>query len=305
MSGALSITNPWTGATALTLPLDDAAAIDVKVAAARSAARSWGQTSLAERIALVDRFIAVASAERQEIALSITRQMGKPVSEALGEVGTMIARARMMKDLAPDALADRHIALGDGIHRRITRDPLGVVVDIAAWNYPLLIAVNVLVPGVLAGNAVVLKHASQTAGVGRWFEEAFARAGAPAGLITAVTVRGRDASTLVQHPGVDGLFFTGSVPAGRQVYANVGNRPEGFIDAGFELGGKDPAYVRADMPLDIVVPNLVEGALYNAGQSCCAVERIYVHRCLYADFVDAYVEQARGWVIADPELPDT
>ena len=152
---------------------------------------------------------------------------------------------------------------------------------------------------------MVLKHASQTAGVGRWFEEAFTRAGAPPGLVTAVTVRGRDASTLVQHRGVDGLFFTGSVPAGRQVYSDVGARGHGFIDAGFELGGKDPAYVRADMPLDVVVPNLVEGAFYNAGQSCCAVERIYVARALYPDFVDAYLEQARSWVVEDPERPAT
>jgi len=305
MSPALSITNPWTGATALTLALDDEAAIDAHVASARAAAHTWGTTTLDERLGLVERFLAVAASERDEIALSITRQMGKPVAEARGEVETMIGRSRMMMDLAPEALADRHISLGDGIHRRITRDPLGVVVDIAAWNYPLLIAVNVIVPAVLAGNAVLLKHASQTAGVGLWFQEAFTRAGAPDGLVTAVTVRGRDARKLVQHPGVDGLFFTGSVGAGRQVYTDVGSRPEGFIDAGFELGGKDPAYVRADMPLDIVVPNLVGGAFYNAGQSCCAVERIYVHRSLYADFVDAYLDEARGWVVADPELDGT
>ncbi|MGB0589805.1 MAG: aldehyde dehydrogenase family protein [Myxococcota bacterium] len=305
MPDQLSITNPWNGDTVLTLELDDIAAIERKVRYAKERSQSWRKTPLAERILLVQRFIEVALEDRQDIALSITRQMGKPISEGLGEVATMVARARMMIDLAPDALADQHVALGDGIHRRIARDPLGVVVDIAAWNYPLLIAVNVVVPAILAGNTVLLKHASQTAGIGLWFEETFKRAGAPEGLVTAVTVRGRDASTLVQHPDVDGLFFTGSVEAGRQVYADVGTRPQGFIDAGFELGGKDPAYVREDMPLDIVVPNLVEGAFYNAGQSCCAVERIYVHRSRYEAFVSAYVEAAKGWVIADPEQPDT
>ncbi|MEC9071846.1 MAG: aldehyde dehydrogenase family protein, partial [Myxococcota bacterium] len=148
--------------------------------------------------------------------------------------------------------------------------------------------------------AVVLKHASQTAGVGQWFEEAFKRAGAPEGLVTAVTVRGRDARGLVQHPGIDGVFFTGSVDGGRQVYRDVANRDDGFIDAGLELGGKDPAYVRADMPLDLVVPNLVEGAFYNAGQSCCAIERIYVHRSIYGDLLDAFVEEARRWTLGDP-----
>ena len=305
MVDKLSITNPWSGDTLLSLELDGISAINAKVERAKRCAAEWSQSSLEERTELVERFIELALAERAEIALSVTRQMGKPISESLGEVGTMVARARMMIGLAPDALADRHVALGDGIHRRITRDPLGVVVDIAAWNYPLLIAVNVVVPAVLAGNAVLLKHASQTAGVGLWFESVFERAGAPSGLVSAVTVRGRDAASLVQHPDVDGLFFTGSVEAGRQVYADVGARPEGFIDAGFELGGKDPAYVRADMPLDIVVPNLVEGAFYNAGQSCCAVERIYIHESQYEAFVEAYLEEAKGWLIADPEEADT
>ena len=305
MARELSITNPWSGDTLLSLERDDFGAIDAKVRAAKLASRAWAKTTLTERITLVERFIDIALSERSDIALSVTRQMGKPISEARGEVNTMVARARMMVGLAPDALADRHIALGDGIHRRISRDPLGVVVDIAAWNYPLLIAINVIVPALLAGNAVVLKHASQTAGVGLWFEDAFKRAGAPEALVTAVTVRGRDAAALVQHPEVDGLFFTGSVEAGRQVYRDVGARSEGFIDAGFELGGKDPAYVRPDMPLEVVVPNLVEGAFYNAGQSCCAVERIYAHRDHYEAFVEAYVQEAKGWVVAHPEEPAT
>ncbi|MCB9729170.1 MAG: aldehyde dehydrogenase family protein [Deltaproteobacteria bacterium] len=302
---SLTITNPWTGEPAFELPLDDPAAVDAKVRAARAAADRWASTTLDTRLALVERFIEVAGRERDTLALEISRQMGKPVAEARGEVGTMIGRARMMMALAPDALADRGGAQGDGIRRTLLKEPLGVVLDIAAWNYPLLIAVNVVVPAVLAGDAVLLKHASQTARVGLWFERAFAAAEAPAGLVTAVTVRGRDARGLVQHPLVDGVFFTGSTAAGRTVYQHVAQREQGFIDAGLELGGKDPAYVRADMPLDIAVPNLVEGAFYNAGQSCCAVERIYVHRSLYADFVDAYVEQARRWTIGDPTADGT
>lgn len=305
MSDVLSIQNPYTGAVALELPLDDPATIDRKVAAARRTADTWFGTTLDERIVLIERFVEIALQDRDVLAAAVTMQMGKPISEALGEVGRLVERARMMVGLAGDALADRHVALGDGIRRTIVRDPLGVVVDIAAWNYPLLIAVNVIVPAVLAGNAVLLKHASQTAGVGLWFEQAFQRAGAPDGLVQAVTVRGRNARQLVQHPAVDGVFFTGSVPAGRQVYKDVASRAHGFIDAGLELGGKDPAYVRADMPLGIVVPNLVEGAFYNAGQSCCGVERIYVARAIYADFVDAYAELARAWVAGDPTDPGT
>ncbi|MEZ4265616.1 MAG: aldehyde dehydrogenase family protein [Myxococcota bacterium] len=301
----LTITNPWSGAVAYELRLDDPATVDAKVRAARTAADAWAHTSLAERSALVERFIEVAARERETLAASISRQMGKPVAEARGEVGTMITRARMMLALAPDALAEHSSAQGDGIRRTLLKAPLGVVLDIAAWNYPLLIAVNIVVPALLAGDSVLIKHASQTAQVGLWFEAAFRTAGAPDGLVTAVTVRGRDAQGLVQHPLLDGVFFTGSTAAGRTVYRQVAEREAGFIDAGLELGGKDPAYVRADMPLDIAVPNLVEGAFYNGGQSCCAVERIYVHRSIYADFVDAYVEEARRWTIGDPSVDGT
>ena len=231
--------------------------------------------------------------------------MGKPVSEAIGEMNTVFARARTMMSLASEGLADCAVSGGDGITRTIVRDPLGVIVDVAAWNYPLLIAANVIIPGVLAGNAVVIKHASQTPSVGLWFEDAFRRAGAPDGLVTAVTIPGRQAHTLLEHPKVAAVFFTGSVEGGRQVHRTVANRETGFLDVGLELGGKDPAYVRADMELDIAVPNLVEGALYNAGQSCCAVERIYVHRDLYREFVERYVAHAQEWTVDDPASEGT
>ena len=171
----------------------------------------------------------------------------------------------------------------------------------AAWNYPLLIAANVIIPGVLAGNAAVIKHASQTPSVGMWF--GFRRA-APDGLVAA-TIPGRQANTLLEHSKVSAVFFTGSVEGGRQVHRTVANRETGFLDVGLELGGKDPAYVRADMDLDIAVPNLVEGAFYNAGQSCCAVERIYVHRDLYTEFVRRYVAHALEWTVDDPATDGT
>ncbi len=305
MGEVLQIVDPWTGDVALRLPLDGPERVASVVEAARERRAGWAATPLAERVALVERWVEVALAEGEEVALAVSTQMGKPIGEARGEIGRMVERARMMMGLAPDALGDRSVALGDGIHRSVVRDPLGVVLVIAAWNYPLLIAVNAVVPALLAGNTVILKHASQTAGIGRWFESSFQKAGAPAGLVSAVTVRGRDMASLVQHRDVGGVFFTGSTEAGRDVYARVGAREHGFIDAGLELGGKDPAYVRPDMPLDVVVPNLVEGAFYNAGQSCCAVERIYVHEDQYDAFVEAYLAEARAWTVADPRAPGT
>lgn len=305
MTDTLTITNPWTGEIADSYTLDGAEAIDAKVRAAHAASQRWRDVPLGLRIELVERFLVVAESNQDEIASLISRQMGKPVREARNEVGGMIGRAQMMIRLAPEALADQSISLHDGIQRRIVRDPLGVILDIAAWNYPLLIAINVVAPALLAGNAVLIKHASQTAGVGLWFEDMFRRAGAPDGLVTAVLVRGSESSSLVQHRDVHGVFFTGSTQGGQQVYRTVANREHGFVDVGLELGGKDPAYVRADMPVELAAANLIEGAFYNAGQSCCAIERIYVHRARYDAFVEAAVEAAQQWSCANPAEENT
>jgi acyl-CoA reductase-like NAD-dependent aldehyde dehydrogenase len=299
------ILSPWTEKVVAELPVDEPAEVDAKLGRARTAQREWAEVPLADRVRLVERFVAATLADAGRVAREVTRQMGKPLGESRGEVRRLCERARMMCAIAWKALADEPVPIGDGITRWIVREPLGVLVDIAAWNYPLLIAGNLVVPGILAGNAVVLKHASQTALSGRWFEEAFRAVGAPEGLVTAVTLPGAETERLVQHPEVDAVFFTGSVPVGRQVYRAVGSRTQGFIDAGLELGGKDPAYVRADAPLEVVVPHLVEGAFYNAGQSCCAVERIYVARERYSQFVEAYVAEAKKWQVGDPEAEGT
>lgn len=302
---SIEITNPWTGAVEERFEVDSPSAIEARIGAAVEAARAWAEVGLEARVRLVERFVEVALAQREAIAARVTRWMGKPISESRGEVGTLVARARMMAALAPEGLADRGVAIGDGIRRAIVRDPLGVVVDVAAWNYPLIIAGNVVVPAVLAGNAVIIKHASQTAGVGPWFADAMREAGAPEGLVSAVIVPGSKAAPLLEDPRVAGVFFTGGVEGGRQVYRTVAGRADGFVDVGLELGGKDPAYVRADMPIEVAAPNLVEGAFYNAGQSCCAVERIYVDDAIYDAFVEAYVEAARGWEVGDPTLAGT
>ena len=305
MSDTLSVTSPWNEQIVSTYELDTPSSIDGKVGKAWQAQRAWRQVPLSERLNLIASFLEVAETDKVRIAAQISAEMGKPISEAIGEMNTVFSRAQTMMKLAPEGLSDIAVPADDGIERTIVRDPLGVVVDVAAWNYPLLIAANVVIPGVLAGNAIVIKHASQSPSVGGWFEDAFRRAGAPDGLVTAVTIPGRQAHSLLEHPKVSAVFFTGSVDGGRQVYRTVANRESGFLDVGLELGGKDPAYVREDMDLDIVVPNLVEGAFYNAGQSCCAVERIYVHRALYHDFVERYVEEARGWTVGDPSVDGT
>ena len=305
MSDVCEIINPWTAEAEMAVPYDTPEAVDAKIAQAQSTFLSWRDRPLADRIAVVERFVALALASRESAGNDITRQMGKPITQAKGEMGGLAQRARAMCAFAEEALSDHIITQDDGIARRILKQPLGPIVDIAAWNYPLLTAVNAVVPAVLAGNTVLLKHAEQTAQTGIFFEQTFRAAGAPEGLVTAVTVPIPRAKQLLHHPLVSGVCFTGSVPTGKKVYETVAARPTGFIDVALELGGKDPAYVREDMPLDVVVPNLVEGAFYNGGQSCCAVERIYVHRSLYREFVERFVVEAGGWTVGDPALETT
>jgi len=193
--------------------------------------------------------------------------------------------------LAPDVLPER-----PGVHRRIEHVPLGVVLDLAAWNYPLLIAVNVVVPALLAGNAVLLKHSARTPLCGRHFAQAFAGM-EPPGLCADLVLTHEQTAELIRSPAVDHVAFTGSVEGGSRVYREVSRR---FIDAGLELGGADPAYVAADADLAFAVPNVVDGACYNAGQSCCAIERVYVHASRYREFLEQAREVMARYVLGDP-----
>ena len=173
---------------------------------------------------------------------------------------------------------------------------------IAPWNYPYLTAVNTIIPALAAGNAVILKHASQTLLVGERFAEAAKRAGLPAGVFTNLVLGHADTETLIASGRIDHINFTGSVEGGRRIERAAAGT---FATLGLELGGKDPAYVRADANLDHAVENLVDGSFFNSGQSCCGVERIYVHRDVYDRFVPAFVENARGWTLGDPLDPAT
>jgi acyl-CoA reductase-like NAD-dependent aldehyde dehydrogenase len=200
-----------------------------------------------------------------------------------------------MLAIARDTLAPETLPEKQGFERRIEHVPLGVVLDIAAWNYPLLVPINVVVPALVAGDAVVLKHSPKTPLTGKQFERAFA-ALSVASAFTHVVVTDDQAGSLVADPRVDHVAFTGSVRTGKSVYRVVGQR---LVGAGLELGGKDPAYVAEDADLDFAAANVVDGACYNAGQSCCAVERVYVH----ARVLDAFLERAKK-TVADYRLGD-
>jgi acyl-CoA reductase-like NAD-dependent aldehyde dehydrogenase len=264
----------------------------------RRAQQAWRDVPVERRVEICRPFLDAFRSMKEKVALEITRQMGKPIQQARREVDTMLDRAETMMRLAPGALADDVLPPKPGFRRFIRHEPLGIVLDIPAWNYPLLIAVNVVVPALLAGNAVLIKHARLTPLCGDAFVEAFRKTDLPPDLIASIHVTHDTVRKLIEARAVDFISFTGSVEGGRQVYQEASKQ---LLDMGLELGGKDPAFVCEDCDFQFTVENLVDGAFYNCGQSCCAVERIYVMRPLFQRFVDAYVAEVEKYVIGDPE----
>jgi acyl-CoA reductase-like NAD-dependent aldehyde dehydrogenase len=297
-----TVDNPFTGDVAASLEHTSAAKLDATLERARSAAKALRAMSLEERVKLVLRACEAMEARTDAIARDITRQMGKPLSQARGEVGGMAGRLRHMAAIAPESLADIILPPKEGFERRIAKEPLGVVLDLPAWNYPLLTAVNAIAPAVLAGNSVVVKHSPRTPLCGEHFARAFAEAGAPEGTVQAIFLDYAATEKLVGDSRIDHVLFTGSVLGGHKMQAAAKDR---FLHIGLELGGNDPAYVAPDCDFDKTVENIVDGAMYNAGQSCCAVERVYVHQSLYQRFIDAAEPLVRAYVMGDPESDKT
>jgi acyl-CoA reductase-like NAD-dependent aldehyde dehydrogenase len=294
--------SPVDGSVYCERPLGDATALDAVLARAVAAQRDWSATDLATRAALCRRFCDLFESRRDEIALELTWQMGRPVRYTPGEVRGTLERARYMIDIAAEALADVDPGPKDGFTRYVHREPLGVVFTVAAWNYPYLIAVNSVVPAIMAGNAVVLKHSAQTPLCAERFADCFREAGLPEGVFQAVHLSHALTERAIRDPRVDFVAFTGSVAGGHAVQHAAADR---FIGTGLELGGCDPAYVRHDADLAHAVENLVDGAFFNSGQSCCGIQRIYVHERLYDDFVAGAVELTERYVLGDPTDPDT
>ena len=280
-----------------TRPFARDAQVSAAVAAARAAQRDWQDQPLRARAALCRAFVDAMLSMEGEIVPELAKQMGRPVRYGAGELRGFAERARHMIAIADSALAKIVPEEMAGFERSITREPLGVVLTVAPWNYPYLTAVNSVVPALMAGNAVILKHAAQTLLVGERFQKAADMAGFPAGLFRNLALSHDKTSRLIGSRTVDMVCFTGSVDAGKVI---EGAAAGGFINVGLELGGKDPAYVRDDAPLQAAVENLVDGAFFNSGQSCCGVERIYVHQSLFKPFVDAFVELTKQYRLGNP-----
>ncbi len=282
--------------------LFDGAQLEAALAGAAAAQAAWRAQPLPERIAACTRLVEVMLAHTQAIAQEISWQIGRPIRHSPLELRGFAERARTMLELAPEALADLEVGEKAGFHRFIRHEPLGVVLVLAPWNYPYLTSVNAVIPALAAGNAVLLKHSDQTPLCAERYSAAGREAGLPAGLLQHVHCTHDDVAKLIGDARVGLVAFTGSVAGGHAVTRAAAER---FVGVGLELGGKDPAYVRADADLGHAVENLVDGAFFNAGQSCCAVERIYVQRELYDAFVGGFVELTRQYVLGNPLEPET
>jgi acyl-CoA reductase-like NAD-dependent aldehyde dehydrogenase len=278
---------------ALAKPAD----IDRALETARTAQRAWRNVTLADRALILSRFCDAFEAKRDEIAEELTWQMGRPSRYAPNEVRGTLERARHMIAIAPAALADIDAGPKEDFTRFIRREPLGVVLTIAAWNYPYLIAVNSVVPALMAGNAVVLKHSAQTPLCAERFATALHDAGLPPGVFQSLHMSHEDTERAIRDPRVDFVAFTGSVAGGHAVQRAAAER---FIGTGLELGGCDPVYVRNDANLAHAIENIVDGAYFNSGQSCCGLQRIYVHERVYGAFVDGFVDLTRKYVLGNP-----
>jgi acyl-CoA reductase-like NAD-dependent aldehyde dehydrogenase len=293
--------SPVDGSIVARRPIATDLEIGRALVAARQAQQEWSRVPLAERKAKVLAFLEVMRAQNDEIVPELAMQMGRPVRYG-GELRSLEERVQTLVELSDEALAPTTPAARPGFRRMIKRVPAGLVLVIAPWNYPYLTAVNAVVPALLSGNAVILKHATQTLLVGERFQSAMDQVGLPKNLFTTLNLDHGAAEKLIASRSVDHVNFTGSVAGGRAIERAAAGT---FTTLGLELGGKDPAYVRPDADLDFAVEQLVDGAFYNSGQCCCGIERVYVHEHIYHRFVDAFVDLTSRYELGSPLAQET
>ena len=309
MSKQIQLVSPVDGSIVAERELAGDAEILTAVGVANGAFDAWKQTGIARRAVMCHKAIDIMRDNAAELAVEITRMMGRPVSHSPGELRGLEQRARYMIDIADQSLAD--LAIRDvtesvnnslGHSRYIRHEPLGPVLVLAPWNYPYLTAVNAVIPALMAGNTVILKHSMQTLLCAERFGQAFSEAGLPEGVFQFLHLDHRGTAKLIEHPAIHFVSFTGSVSGGKAVERAAAGL---FKGVALELGGKDPAYVLPDADLDYSVDNLVDGASFNSGQSCCGVERIYVHQSIYQPFVDRFVDKVKRYRLGNPLDADT
>ncbi|HET9205425.1 MAG TPA: aldehyde dehydrogenase family protein [Burkholderiaceae bacterium] len=297
----LKIHNPATGQLIDERPADDAASVAAKAANARAAQPAWAATPLRDRLAAIERFRAAIVAELDTLATTLTQEVDKPISQSRNELNGLLPRIDFFLAQTEQAIADQTVFDDNGMRERIGHVPLGVVANISAWNYPYFVGCNVIVPALLAGNAVLYKPSEFAALTGLHIARLLHAAGVPNNVMQTVIGAG-DVGSAVLQQRIDGLFFTGSHATGVKIASALASK---LVKLQLELGGKDPTYVRADADAKAAAESLADGAMYNTGQSCCSVERIYVHESQHDPFVERFVATVKGFKVGDPMAADT
>lgn len=301
MSGMLTCISPIDGSVFAERPVLSTDEAFAAVKRAKDAQKAWAARPLQERVDLVMAGVAAVGAMNDEIVPEIAKMMGRPVRYG-GEFGGFNERASHMASIAAESLADIQVGEDATFKRYIKRIPHGVVFVVAPWNYPYMTAINTVAPALIAGNTVMLKHATQTLVVGERMAQSFHSAGVPEDVFQNVFLSHDVTNELIAGNAFDFVNFTGSVGGGQAMERAAAGT---FTGVGTELGGKDPGYVMEDADLDSAVDTLIDGAMFNSGQCCCGIERIYVHESLYDDFVAKAVEIVKGYKLGNPLDEDT
>ena len=292
----LSVLNPDTGELLAELPADDAASVRAKYEAARVAQPAWAAVPLAERRACIERFREAVVRETESLAATMTRETGKPIRMSRNELAGLLPRIDFFLGMVEPVTAPEQVFDEAGMREVIQHEPLGVVANISAWNYPWFVGCNVLLPALLTGNAVLYKPSEYAPMTGLEITRLLHESGVPRDVITCLVGAGPVGAALLEQ-AIDGVFFTGSHATGQRIAQAVGGR---FLKLQLELGGKDPSYVCDDVDPRAAAESLADGAMYNTGQSCCSVERIYVHEKVHDAFVEAFVSAVKGMRMGDP-----
>ena len=283
-------------------PLSTQTEIDNVIENSKKSFQSWKNTSIEDRITIINKFIDNLIALKPEVSKEICWQIGRPISQCGNELRGFEERSRHMVKIAKESLRDIPATKNDEFDNYIYKSPLGVIFVMAPWNYPIITATNTIVPALLAGNTIVIKHSSQTPRCAELISQAFENTGLPEGVFQFVHTDHQACEKIISDPRIAHVVFTGSVRGGQEVKKYIGTR---FINVGLELGGKDPAYVRSDADLNHAIENLVDGAMFNSGQSCCGIERIYVDQSIYKDFIDGFKTITEQYKLGDPSQEDT
>lgn len=297
----MRIENPATGDLLREVTEDTADSIGEKYQRARAAQPDWAARPISERLGVIQRFRELVVERTEQMARTLTSEMGKPITQAKNELGAFLDRIDFFLEKTPAELEPKTVLESEGLIERIAHEPLGVVANVSAWNYPYFVGGNVFLPALLTGNAVLYKPSELSTLSGLEIASALHDAGLPQDLFSVVIGAGQVGKLLLDQP-IDAAFFTGSYATGKQIAKQLAPR---LVKLQLELGGKDPAYVTDDVNVQNAAESVADGAFYNAGQSCCAVERVYVHASVWDPFVEAFVAAVKGFRVGDPMDPDT